>query len=75
MVLNYNQQDPGDINKYSNVTDEQEPKEFFTKSIVTDCDTDADMGLNDYAIFKKEFYFWNPRFSLGIDLKNSQNPI
>ena len=33
--------------------DDQEPKQFFRNTNVTDDDTDADMGLNNYAIFKR----------------------
>ena len=53
MSLNDNEQEPGCINKDTDVTDDQEPREFFTNNNVTDADTDADMGLNYYAIFKK----------------------
>ena len=54
--LNYNDQEPGDINKDTNVTDDQEPGEIITNSNVTDADTD----FNDYAIFKKSMLFLEP---------------
>ena len=57
MGLNYNEQEPVGISKDSNVTDDQEPKYFFTKANVTDADADADadadMVLNEYAILKQ----------------------
>ena len=53
MGLNYNEQESGGINKETDVTDDQESKEFFTDTNITDADTDDDMGLNDYAILKQ----------------------
>ena len=53
MGLNYNDQEPGGINKYTDVSYNQETKESFTNTNVTDADTDAYIGLNNYAIFKK----------------------
>ena len=50
--INDNNQETGDINKYINVTVDQEPKEIFTNTNVTDDDIDAEMGLNDDSIFK-----------------------
>ena len=45
MGINDNEQEPGGINKETVVTDDQEPKGFFTNTNVAD--TDTDMGLND----------------------------
>ena len=53
MVLNYNEQEPGGINKYTDVDDDQEPRHFFTSTTVNDSDTDSEMGLNNYAILKQ----------------------
>ena len=57
MGLNKNYQEPGGINKYVDVTDDQEPKEISTNTNVTDsdtdADTDADMGLNVDTILKQ----------------------
>ena len=62
MGLNENEQELGGINKDSDVTDDQEPKEVITNANVTDADTDAGMGLNYYAIFIViNSYYWNPR--------------
>ena len=52
MGINNNGQESGGINKNFDVTDEQEPREIFTNTNVTDSDTDTDMGLNNDAIFK-----------------------
>ena len=52
MSLNYNDKVPGGINKNTNVTDDQEPKEIFTNKNVTYADTDTKMGSNNDAIFK-----------------------
>ena len=71
MGLNENEQELGGINKDSDVTDDQEPKEVITNANVTDADTDAGMGLNYYAIFIViNSYYWNPRWSLSIEFKN-----
>ena len=51
MGLNENYQAPGGINKNIVVSDEQESKETFTDTIVTDANNYADIGLNDDAIF------------------------
>ena len=45
-----NDQEPGGINKTTNVTHDQEPI-FFTNTNLTDADTDADMGYNQNGIF------------------------
>ena len=34
---------------------------FIKNTNVTNADIDADMALNNYAIFKKKWYYWNPR--------------
>ena len=52
MVINENYQEPGGINKSTNLTDDQELKETFTNTNVTDADTDSDIGLNNDAILK-----------------------
>ena len=52
MGVNDNDQEPGGINKNTDVTDDQEPKEIFTNTHVTDSDTDDDMDSNDDAILK-----------------------
>ena len=51
--LNKNEQEPGGINKNADVTDWQQQKEISTTNNVTNVETDADMGLKDDAIFKK----------------------
>ena len=53
MGLNDNELKPGGINKYTDVTGDQESKEICTNTNVTDADTNADMGLNDYVILNK----------------------
>ena len=52
MGLNENEQEPGGINKNTDVTDEQEPKGFFTNTNVNDADSDGDIGFKNYAILK-----------------------
>ena len=52
MGLNNNDQEPGGINKNTDITDEQEPKGNFTNTNVSEADTDDDMGLNDDTILK-----------------------
>ena len=53
MGLNQNYQEPGGINKNSDVTDDQEPNDMFTNTNLTYSDTDTEMGLNYDAILKK----------------------
>ena len=53
MGLNINYQQTGGINKNTDVTDDQEPKEISTNTNVTDADTDAKIGLNGDDILKK----------------------
>ena len=48
--LNENEQEPGSINKDTDVTGDQEPKETSTKTNVTYADTDAEIGLKEYTI-------------------------
>ena len=61
MGINNNYQKPGGINKNTDVTDDQESKEIFTNTNVTDSHTDADMGLNDYAILKELMLLQEPK--------------
>ena len=56
MGLNKNDQEPAGINKTPNVTGDQEPKENFTNTNVTDADTDVGVDLNNDAIFRKINY-------------------
>ena len=51
--LKNNYQEPGGINKNTDVTYDQEPKVNFTNTNWTDTDTDAEMGLNNDAILKQ----------------------
>ena len=52
ICLNKNYQEQGDINKYTDITYDQEPKEIFTNTNVIDADNYTDMGLNEYDILK-----------------------
>ena len=54
--LNKNDQEPGGINKNSDVTCDQEKKLFFTNTNVTDVDTDSGMGLYEYFILKQVIF-------------------
>ena len=51
MGIDNNDQEPGGI-KNADVTYDQEPKEIVTNTNITYSDTDSDMGLNLYDIFK-----------------------
>ena len=53
MGLKDNYQEPWGINKNSDVTYDQEPKELFTNTNVTDADTYSDMSLNADDILKQ----------------------
>ena len=51
--LNYNEQEPGVINKKRWCNWWPRTKRNFHKTNVTDADTDSYIGLNDYAILKQ----------------------
>ena len=69
MGLNENDQEPVIINKNTDVTYYQEPKEILTNTNATGVNTDADMGLNNDSILKK-YYYCNSKLSPSIDFNN-----
>ena len=52
MGINENDQEPGVINKNTDITDDKEPKENFTNTNRTDSGTNYDMGLNKSSVLK-----------------------